>query len=155
MVAVGPNTSAWLVATHKSMRRKDGSNHGRPYDIWHGEPRRNVPTNPRATRGRGCAVSAMRAPALPSHLGHVLTDNRRSLVVNVQIRSCRPNAGRHSRFRLTRDGRHEQSLLHQRCPSPRPGEMLTLVHMWRRTPSASDTPPSTLALRGTPTVREA
>jgi hypothetical protein len=78
----GTLIQAW--ASHKSMRRKDGSDDGRPPEDWHGEPRSNEThrstTDPESRLYR----KSQAAPALPSYLGHVLTDNRHGLVVNVQ-----------------------------------------------------------------------
>ena len=78
----GTLIQAW--ASHKSMRRKDGSDDGRPPEDWRGEPRSNdthqSTTDPESRLYR----KSNAAPALPSYLGHVLTDNRHGLVVNVQ-----------------------------------------------------------------------
>lgn len=76
----GTLIQAW--ASHKSVRRKDGSDDDRPPDNWHGEPRSNdtheSTTDPDARLYRKSNV----APALLSFLGHALTDNRYGLVVN-------------------------------------------------------------------------
>jgi IS5 family transposase len=78
----GTLIQAW--ASHKSMRRKDGSDDDRPPEDWRGEPRSNdthqSTTDPESRLYR----KSNAAPALPSYLGHVLTDNRHGLVVNVQ-----------------------------------------------------------------------
>ena len=78
----GTLIQAW--ASHKSVRRKDGSDDDRPPEDWHGERRSNETheskTDPDSRLYRKSDV----APALPSYLGHVLTDNRHGLVVNVQ-----------------------------------------------------------------------
>ncbi len=78
----GTLIQAW--ASHKSMRRKDGSDDGRPPEDWRGEPRSNEThqstTGPESQLYR----ESNSAPALPSCLDHVLTDNRHGLVVNVQ-----------------------------------------------------------------------
>jgi transposase len=78
----GTLIQAW--ASHKSMRRKDGSDDGRPPEDWRGEPRSNdthqSTTDPESRLYR----KSQAAPALPSYLGHVLSDNRHGLVVNVQ-----------------------------------------------------------------------
>jgi transposase len=77
----GTLIQAW--ASHKSVRRKDGSDDDRPRDDWRGEPRTNdtheSTTDPQSRLYR----KSNAAPALPSYLGHVLTDNRHGLVVNV------------------------------------------------------------------------
>ena len=73
---------AW--ASHKSMRRKDGSDDGRPPEDWRGQPRSNdTHESTRAPESRLYRKSHA-APALPSSLGHVLTDNRHGQVVNVR-----------------------------------------------------------------------
>ena len=73
---------AW--ASHKSVRRKDGSDDNRPPDNWHGEKRSNAThasiTDPESRLYRKSST----APAQLSYLGHVLTDNRHGLVVNVR-----------------------------------------------------------------------
>jgi transposase len=78
----GTLIQAW--ASHKSVRRKDGCDDGRPPQDWHGERRSNdthaSSTDPQCRLYRKSDA----APALPSYLGHVLSDNRHGLVVNVQ-----------------------------------------------------------------------
>lgn len=78
----GTLIQAW--ASHKSMRRKDGSDDARPPEDWQGQPRSNdtheSTTDPQARLYR----KSHAAPALPSYLGHVLSDNRHGLVVNVR-----------------------------------------------------------------------
>lgn len=78
----GTLIQAW--ASHKSVRRKDGSDDGRPPEDWRGDTRSNrtheSTTDPDARLYR----KSHAAPALPSYLGHVLTDNLHGLVVNVQ-----------------------------------------------------------------------
>ena len=78
----GTLIQAW--ASHKSQRRKDGSDDGHPPEDWRGEPRSNdtfaSTSDPESQLYRKCSA----APALPSYLGHVMTDNRHGLVVNVQ-----------------------------------------------------------------------
>ncbi|WP_088279124.1 IS5 family transposase [Ideonella sp. A 288] len=78
----GTLIQAW--AGHKSLRRKDGSDDGKPPEDWRGEPRSNdtheSTTDPESRLYRKSNV----APALPSFQGHVLTDNRHGLVVNVK-----------------------------------------------------------------------
>ena len=73
---------AW--ASHKSMRRKDGSDEGRPPEDWKGEPRSNETHESSSDPDSRLYRKSSAAPALPSFLGHVLTDNRHGLVVNVQ-----------------------------------------------------------------------
>lgn len=62
-------------ASQKSMRRKDRCNEGRR--------KQRHPRVHSYPESRLCRKSAA-ALALPSYLGHVLSDNRHSLVVNVQ-----------------------------------------------------------------------
>jgi transposase len=63
----GTLIQAW--ASHKSMRRKDGSDDGRPPEDWRGEPRSNdtheSTTDPESRLYR----KSNAAPALPSYLG--------------------------------------------------------------------------------------
>jgi transposase len=78
----GTLIQAW--ASHKSMRRKDGSDDGRPPEDWRGEPRRNDTHESTSDPESRLYRKSHAAPALPSYLGHVLTDNRHGLVVNVR-----------------------------------------------------------------------
>ena len=88
----GTLIQAW--ASHKSVRRKDGSDDDRPPEDWRGEPRSNEThqstTDPESRLYR----KSNAAPALPSYLGHVLSDNRHGLVVNVQASSSNGTAER-------------------------------------------------------------
>lgn len=88
----GTLIQAW--ASHKSMRRKDRSDDGRPPENRRGEPRSNdthaSTTDPESRLYR----KSNAAPALPSYLGHVLTDNRHGLVVNVQASTADGTAER-------------------------------------------------------------
>jgi hypothetical protein len=70
----GTLIQAW--ASHKSMRRKDGSDDGRPPEDWRGEPRSNDTHESRSDPESQLYRKSNAAPALPSYLGHVLTDNR-------------------------------------------------------------------------------
>ena len=78
----GTLIQAW--ASHKSMRRKDGSDQDKPPEDWRGESRSNDThesnTDPESRLYRKSSA----APALPSFQGHVLTDNQHGLVVNVR-----------------------------------------------------------------------
>lgn len=78
----GTLIQAW--ASHKSMWRKDGSDDGRPPEDWHGEPRSNDTHESTSDPDSRLYRKSSAAPALPSYLGHVLTDNRHGLVVKVQ-----------------------------------------------------------------------
>ena len=73
---------AW--ASHKIVRRKDGSDDDRPSADWRGEPRSNdaheSTTDPQSRLYR----KSNAAPAVLSYLAHVLNDNRHRLVVNVE-----------------------------------------------------------------------
>ena len=88
----GTLIQAW--AGHKSLRRKDGSDEGRPPEDWRGEPRSNdthaSTTDPESQLYRKSDA----APALPSYLGHVLSYNRHGLVVNVQTSTADGTAER-------------------------------------------------------------
>jgi transposase len=88
----GTLIQAW--ASHKSVRRKDGSDDDRPPEDWKGQPRSNdthqSTTDPESRLYR----KSDSAPALPSYLGHVLTDNRHGLVVNVQASTSNGTAER-------------------------------------------------------------
>jgi transposase len=78
----GTLIQAW--ASQKSMRRKDGSDQGRPPEDWRGEPRSNDTHESTSDPQSRLYRKSNAAPALPSYLGHVLTDNRHGLVVNVE-----------------------------------------------------------------------
>src|SRR5664280_2845887 len=73
---------AW--ASQKSMRRKDGCDDGRPPEDWRGERRSNDTHQSTSDPESRLYRKSDAAPALPSYLGHVLSDNRHGLVVNVQ-----------------------------------------------------------------------
>jgi transposase len=83
---------AWV--SHKSMRCKDGSDDGCPPEDWRGELRSNNThesmTDPESRLYR----KSNAAPALLSYLGHVLTDNRHGLVVNVKASASNYTAER-------------------------------------------------------------
>lgn len=55
---------------------------------------RRCPHESRSDGDSRCIARAMRAPALPSYLGHVLTDNRRGRVVNAQASRANGRAER-------------------------------------------------------------
>jgi transposase len=71
-------------ASHKSVRRNDGSDDGRPPEERHGEKRGNAThasaTDPESRLYRKAGA----APAQLSYLGHMPTDNRHGRVVNVR-----------------------------------------------------------------------
>ena len=78
----GTLIQAW--ASHKSLRRKNGSDDGRRPEDWRGEPRSNDTHASTSDPESQLYRKSDAAPALPSYLGRVLTDNRHGLVVNVQ-----------------------------------------------------------------------
>ncbi|MFN7309529.1 MAG: IS5 family transposase, partial [bacterium] len=88
----GTLIQAW--ASHKSMRRKDGSDDGRPPEDWRGEPRSNDTHASTSDPESRLYRKSNAAPALPSYLGHVRTDNRHGLVVNVQASTSHGTAER-------------------------------------------------------------
>ena len=97
----GTLIQAW--ASHKSVRSKDGSDDDRPPENWHGEKRSNDThasiTDPESRLYRKSSA----APALPSDLGHVLTDNRHGLVVNVRASAADGYAERDVAQRMLSD----------------------------------------------------
>jgi len=88
----GTLIQAW--ASHKSIRRKDGSDGDRPPGNWHGQPRSNETHESKSDGDSRLYRKSNVAPALPSYLGHVLTDNRHGLVVNVQASRANGRAER-------------------------------------------------------------
>lgn len=72
--------------SHKSMRPWDGSDDYRPLEDWCGEPRSNETYESGTDFVSRLYRKCHAAPALPSYLGHVLSDNRHGLVVNVRDR---------------------------------------------------------------------
>lgn len=88
----GTLIQAW--ASHKSMRRKDGSDDGRPPEDWKGQPRSNDTHESTSDPDARLYRKSNAAPALPSYLGHVLTDNLHGLVVNVQASTADGTAER-------------------------------------------------------------
>ncbi len=83
---------AW--AGHKSIRRKDGGDDDRPPGNWHDESRSNETHESKSDGESRLYRKSNAAPALPSYLGHVLTDNRHGLVVNVQASTANGRAER-------------------------------------------------------------
>lgn len=92
---------AW--ASHKSVRRKDGSDDERPPEDWHGEKRSNETHASTSDPESRLYRKSSAAPALPSYLGHVLTDNRHGLVVNVQASAADGYAERDVAERMLSD----------------------------------------------------
>ncbi len=77
----GTLIKAW--ARHKNMWRKDGSDDERPPDDWRGEPSSNETHDSRTDDEAPLCSKSNAAPAQPSYPGHVLSDKRDGLVVNV------------------------------------------------------------------------
>jgi len=57
---------------------------GRPPEDWRGQPRTNDTHESTSDPESRLYCKSHAAPALPSYLGQLLTDNRHGLVVNVQ-----------------------------------------------------------------------
>jgi len=70
----GALIQAW--ARHKSVRRKDGSDDGRPPENWHGDKRSNATHASTSVPDSRLYLKNGVAPAQLSYLGHKLTDNR-------------------------------------------------------------------------------
>jgi len=92
---------AW--ASHKSVRRKDGSDDERPPEDWRGEPRSNETHRSTTDEDSRLYRKSQAAPALPSYLGHVLTDNRHGLVVDVRASQSSGTAERDVAADMLRD----------------------------------------------------
>jgi transposase len=97
----GTLIKAW--ASHKSMRRKDGSDDGRPPEDWRGERRSNETHESKTDPESRLYRKSNAAPALPSYLGHVVTDNRHGLVVNVQATQATGTAEREAALVMLRE----------------------------------------------------
>jgi len=97
----GTLIQAW--ASHKSIRRKDDSDDDRPSGNWHGHPRSNETHESKNDSDSRLYRKSNVAPALPSYLGHVLTDNRHGLVVNVQASRANGQAERDVAAEMLRD----------------------------------------------------
>jgi transposase len=97
----GTLIQAW--ASHKSMRRRDGSDDGRPPEDWRGQPRSNDTHESTSDPESRLYRKSHAAPALPSYLGHVLTDNRHGLVVNVQASTSDGTAEREVAVQMLAD----------------------------------------------------
>jgi hypothetical protein len=77
----GTLIQAW--ASHKSLRRKYGSDDGGPPENWHGEIRSNDTHESKTDPESRLYRKSQAALALPSYLGHVLTYNLHGQVANV------------------------------------------------------------------------
>jgi hypothetical protein len=98
------------------------SDDDRPPEDWRGEPRSNDTHQSTTDDESRLYRKSNAAPALPSYLGHVLTDNRHGLVVNVRASQSNGTAEREvaadmlrdlGQRRKTRDGGRRQGLRHQ------------------------------------------
>ena len=88
----GTQLKAW--AGHKSVRRKDGSDEDRDPEDWRGERRSNETHESKTDPDSQLYRKSNAAPALPSFLGHIATDNRHGIVVNVQTTKATGTAER-------------------------------------------------------------
>ncbi|SFW30157.1 transposase, IS4 family [Nitrosovibrio sp. Nv17] len=96
----GTLIQAWV--SHKSVRRKDGSDERPPGD-WRDEPRSNDTHQSTTDDESRLYRKSHAASALPSNLGHVLTDNRHGLVVNVRASQSNGTAERDAAADMLRD----------------------------------------------------
>jgi transposase len=78
----GTLIQAW--AGHKSVRRKDGSDDDRPPEDWRGEKRSNDTHESKTDPDSQLCRKSDVAPAILGYQGHILTDNRHGLAVDVQ-----------------------------------------------------------------------
>ena len=88
----GTQIKAW--AGHKSMRRKDGSDDDRDPEDWRGERRSNETHESKTDPHSLLYRKSHAALALLSFLGHIATDNRHGLVVNVETTKATGTAER-------------------------------------------------------------
>jgi hypothetical protein len=72
----GTLIQAW--ASQKSVQSQDGSDDDRSPGNWHGQARSDEAHESKSDGDSRLYRKSNVAPALPSYLGHVLTDNRRS-----------------------------------------------------------------------------
>lgn len=75
-------------------RPKDGSDEGRDLEDWRGERRSNETHQSKTDPNSLLYRKSNAAPALPGFLGHIATDNRNGLVVNVQTTKATGTAER-------------------------------------------------------------
>ncbi len=78
----GTLIKAW--AGQKSVQRKDGSDDDRPPEDWRGDKRSNDTHESKTDPESRLYRKSNGVGAVPAFLGHVLTDNRHGLVVNVR-----------------------------------------------------------------------
>lgn len=81
-------------ARNKSLRRKDGWCDSRVPEDWHRQPRSNDAHESSRHPNARLYRESHAAPALPSDLGHMLTDDCHGLVVNEQASLSRGTAER-------------------------------------------------------------
>jgi len=155
----GTLIQAW--ASHKTMRRKDGSDDGRLPEDWRGEPRSNDTHESTSDPESRLYRKSNAAPALPSYLGHVLTDNRHGLVVNVQASTSDGMAERDVAAQMLADvvvtGKRVTAPTRRTTPraSSRPAERSTSPRTSHRTSTAGVAAPSMAARPGTPATQSA
>ena len=78
----GTLIQAW--AGHKSVRHKDGSDDDRPPEDWRGEKRSNDTHESKTDPDSQLCRKSDVAPAILGYQGHVLSDNRHGLAIDVQ-----------------------------------------------------------------------
>jgi transposase len=97
----GTQIKAW--ASQKSVRRKDGSDDDRPPEDWRGQRRSNDTHESKTDPESRLYRKSDAAPALPSYIGHVVTDNRHGLVVNVRATQASGTAEREAALAMLRE----------------------------------------------------
>jgi hypothetical protein len=97
----GTLIQAW--ASQKSVQSQDGSDDDRSPGNWHGQARSNEAHESKSDGDSRLYRKSNVAPALPSYLGHVLTDNRHGLVVNAQASRANGRAERDVAAEMLRD----------------------------------------------------
>lgn len=88
----GTLIQAW--AGHKSLRRKDGSDDDQPPESWHGQKRSNKTHESKTDPDSQLCRKSDAAPAILGYQGHVLSDNRHGLAVDVQASTATGTAER-------------------------------------------------------------
>ncbi|BAL96325.1 putative transposase [Rubrivivax gelatinosus IL144] len=105
-------------ASHKSVPRKDGSDDGLPPNNRHGGPRSNETQASRTAPQAKLYRKGDAAPALPSYMGHVKTDNRHGLVVNIEANRADGYAERLVAAQMTSDAARAAIPLEHRSGVP-------------------------------------
>ena len=98
----GTLIQAW--ASHKSMRRKDGSDDDRPPEDWRGEPRSND-THESTTDADARLYRKGKTASELRFMGHTLTDNRHGLVVSAVVTQADGYAEREAAKAMINDAR--------------------------------------------------